>query len=70
MGVTEILRYALDDKMLGFSYVYTTLMIFKVLVRSFEFLQEAGIVFREQTQVVHTILQVGDTFDTHTESVA
>ena len=32
--------------------------------------QETDIVFREEAQIVDAVLQVGDTFDTHTEGIA
>ena len=46
------------------------MVVYLLLVCGFEFLEEAGVVFREHTEVADTILQVGDTLDTHTEGVA
>ena len=48
-----------------------TFLILRIsLIGRLEFLQEARIVFREHAQVAHTILQVGDTLNTHTEGIA
>lgn len=43
---------------------------FLCLVRCFEFLEEAGIVFGEHTEVGDAVFQVGDALDTHAEGVA
>lgn len=42
----------------------------EILLGLLKLAEEAGIVLREETQVAHTILQVGDTLHTHTKGVA
>lgn len=37
---------------------------------SLELAQEADIILREETQVLHLVLEVGDSLDTHSERVA
>ena len=37
---------------------------------SFKFIEEALVVLREEAQVLHAILEVGNTLDTHTEGIA
>ena len=41
-----------------------------ILVSGFEFLQESCVVFREHAQILHLVFQIGDTFDTHAESIS
>ena len=40
------------------------------LVGGLELFQETGIVFREHAQILHLVFQIGDTFDTHAESIS
>ena len=35
-----------------------------------ELFQETGVVFREHAQILHLVFQIGDTFDTHAESIS
>lgn len=49
---------------------YLCMSLSACLIGSFKFFQETCVVLREQAQVVDTVLQVGDTFDTHTQCIA
>ena len=42
-------------------------VVYLLSVGGFKFLKETDIVFREQTEVVNLIFEVGDAFDTHSE---
>ena len=42
----------------------------RFLIRRFELFEETHIVFREHAEVFHLVLQVGDAFYAHAESVA
>ena len=42
-------------------------VVYLLSVGGFKFLKETDVVFREQTEVVNLIFEVGDAFDTHSE---
>mgnify|MGYP000847132041 FL=1 len=40
------------------------------LVSTFELFKETGVVFREQTQVVNPVFEIGNALNAHTKSIA